>query len=468
MGDTPQQDPKSYDLNDFDTEGQIVDKNTVLGTDSSIGTETGQIAWETYGKELETLVSYRDSINAESVRNKATSWRGHGDSLTALAGQFSNEVKSKIIDSWDSDGGASASAAVQRYADQLSVLPVVIKAIANSLDFSADFLDTTRKNIPDAQGKLVDGTSIVETSGDYETDETRAQLRRLLTERANEVMNQVFVPGGKSVDAAMPVFPLPKPVTEGLPDPGPGGQRPGGQQPGGQQPGGRQPGGQQPGQQLQSAALDQAEQQRQELQAARQELEKQAELQQAALQQQQQQLEQQPGAQQMLQAAQQGLQQLGQMGEQLSTAAQQALQQAGITGLPGMPALQDAVKNYQSALQKSGKLPAGLGGGPGGGSPGSSLAAKGAPVPNMEKAAKLFPRASLAGTTTGQSVGVVAAQTGQQMPMGGMPMGGGGAGGAAQGGQQKDHKRADYLDSTEWLEEGIGDAQIVAKPVVDQ
>jgi hypothetical protein len=57
---------------------------------------------------------------------------------------------------------------------------------------------------------------------------------------------------------------------------------------------------------------------------------------------------------------------------------------------------------------------------------------------------------------------------GQGAPMGGMPMGGGGAAGAAQGGQQKDHKRADYLDSTEWLEEGIGEPSVVAKPVVDQ
>lgn len=451
--DSPQ--PKHYELNDFDPEDKIVDPSTVLGTDSSIGTETGEIAWETYGKSLETLIEYRNSIDAEKVRGKATSWRDHGDSLATLVSQFSNEVKSKIIDSWDSDGGKSASAAVQKYADQLAALPVVIKAVAHSLDYSAEFLEKTRKNIPDAEGKLVDGTSIVDnTGGPAETQASRDQLKQLLEERANEVMNEIFVPGGKSVDAAMPIFPLPKPVTEGLPDPT------------NQQPGGRQPGGNTP--QLQrAAALDPNEQQRQQLEAARKELEEQAEAQQQALQEQQQALEQQPDAQQMLQAAQQGLQQLGQMGEQLSTAAQQALQQAGITGLPGMPpALQDAVKNYRSALQKAGRLPSGLGG-PGGGAPGSSPA-KGLPGPNVEKAAKLFPRASLAGISTGASSSVVAAQAGPPgAPMAGGPMGGG-AGGAGQQGQQKDHKRADYLDSTEWIEEGMGEAPIVAKPVVDQ
>lgn len=461
MGDSPERDEKSYELNKFESDGDVADRGTVLGTEADIGTETGQIRWETYGKSLETLVSYRNSIEPGSVRDMATSWSNHGEALESLAGEFSNQVKTKINDSWNSGGGASASAAVQRYAEQLLQLPTVINAIASSLEFSADFLETTKNNIPDADGELFDGTSIVQTKGDYDTDESTAQLKQLLEQRARDVMNQVFVPGGKSVDGTMPVFPLPKPVTEGLPDPGPGGQQPGGQQPGGQQLGGQQP-------QLQQAALDQAEQQRQELEAAQRELEKQAELQQEALQQQQQEMERQTGSQQAMQAAQQGLQQLGQLGQQLSTAAQQALQQAGITGLPGMPALQDAVKNYQSALQKAGKLPPGLGGGAPGGSSPASLATKGVPSPNVEKAGKLFPRASLAGTATGQSAGVVAAQPAAGMPMGGMPMGGGAGGGAQAGGQQKDHKRADYLDSTEWIEEGIGDAPIVAKPVVDQ
>ncbi|MFF3569549.1 hypothetical protein ACFYXQ_17405 [Nocardia jiangxiensis] len=213
--------PNSYQLrDDFKPKSENADKNTVLGTDSSVGTEISQVAWETYGKDLDTLVKYRDSIKSGSVRDMAKNWRGHGSSLNTLANKFSNEVKSKIIDSWDSNGGSTASTAVQRYADQLAQLPIVINAIAHSLDFSAEFLDITRNNIPDDKGMLVDGkTSVVTNSGTYDTAESRAQLKSLLTQRANDVMNEVFVPGGKSVDAVMPVFPLPQPVTTGLPDP---------------------------------------------------------------------------------------------------------------------------------------------------------------------------------------------------------------------------------------------------------
>jgi hypothetical protein len=61
--------PNSYQLrDDFKPKSENADKNTVLGTDSSIGTETSQVAWETYGKDLDTLVKYRDSIKSVGRR----------------------------------------------------------------------------------------------------------------------------------------------------------------------------------------------------------------------------------------------------------------------------------------------------------------------------------------------------------------------------------------------------------------
>ncbi|MBH0777590.1 hypothetical protein [Nocardia bovistercoris] len=475
MGDSPQREEKSYDLDEFKPEHANTDRNTVLGTSSPITTETGQIPWQTYGKELATLVSYRDSIHSESVRSMAETWRGHGTSLGSLAGQFSNEVKSKIVDSWDSDGGRTASAAVQRYAEQLLQLPVVINAVANSLDFSAKFLDTTRNNIPDANGKLVDGTSIVNSDGDYDNADSRAQLQALLKQRANDVMNQIFVPSGKSVDGAMPMFPLPQPVTTGLPDPtgtqrsGPGSPGPGGAGPGGLNTGALSRASFDP-RALGAASLSQGNLQAQqaalknltEQQQAAQELARQ-QAEQAAAQQAAQQA--QSALQQGLDAAQQGLSSVQDAAQQGLAAAQQAAQE-GLSGLGGLGALPTSLAgmgDLPSAL-KSGKGSGGGGAGGGGAGRGGAGSAALGKDAAQAAASKLFPRASLTGDAAATVARAGLATNGQNGTPGGMGPAGAGAG----QGQNKERKRADYLDSTEHLEEALGDAPVVAKPVVER
>ncbi|GAB2639973.1 hypothetical protein [Nocardia goodfellowii] len=467
--DSVQQDPKKYDLDEFKPKDASVDKSTVLG-DGTVTTEQGQIPWNTYGKSLETLVQYRNSINPESVRDMAKDWRTHGNALKSLAAQFSNQVNSKIIDSWDSDAGRSAAApAVQRYAEQLTSLTSVLNAVASSLDFAADFLDTTRKNIPDEQGKLIDGKSIVETSGDYETDQTRAQLKSLLEQRANEVMNQVFLPGGKSADAAMPIFPLPKPVTQGLPDPT-GKTNPGGPS-GGPSPkiGGPGPG---PATSPQLAALKQQQNTLADQRKAMEDAQKKAEAdakqraaeiakqtanaeRQAALRTAQQQAQQaQQAAQQGLQKGLEAAQQAAQQGLQAAQqAAQQGLQAANAAGLPA------SLAGLGKELSKG--MPKAAGPGPGPAKTGALSAG-----PSLAKdGSKLFPRASVSGTAAtaamaGRGLGAVAGQPGT-------PGGMGPAGAGAQGGQNQNRKRPAYLESTEHLEEALGDAPIASKPVAD-
>lgn len=152
------------------------------------------------------------------------------------------------------------------------------------------------------------------------------------------------------------------------------------------------------------------------------------------------------------------------------TSAQQALQSAlgsnsstspaaSLAGLSGLSPSELAA----AAAKKTGA--ASKGGGGGGSGAGGGAAAKAGQNLN---ATKLFPRASAAIPVAdiGARAGMAASASSAGMPMGGMPMGGGGAG--AGGGQQKEHKRADYLDSTEHLEEAIGAAPIVARPVVEQ
>ncbi|WP_328396362.1 hypothetical protein [Nocardia sp. NBC_00416] len=169
--------------------------------------------------------------------------------------------------------------------------------------------------------------------------------------------------------------------------------------------------------------------------------------------------------QQIMQAAQQALSTAGQTLPQLSSAAQQVLQRLGANGPDGLPpGLREAAQRYQSALQNLEKAPGGSSGA--GGGPGSGV--KTPQQQNVEKAARLFPRASLVDTARGTNVSPVAAGPGQGMPMGGSPMGGGGAGGAGAGQQpQNEHKRPDYLLSQEWLEDTLDDEPVMVKPVVD-
>ena len=484
-------DSDSVSLNNFSPPDKITDPGTVLGTSSQIGTEVGQINWETYGQTLDNLVKYRDSINTKWLQDMATNWSTHGKKLSSLAGEFSNEVKSKIIDSWDSTGGAVASTAVQRYADQLLQLPVVMDAIASSLGFSAKFLDATKKNIPDQHGMLTDGTEVIthiddskkgysDSGSDYAQNYTTwapysSQVQNLmkqeLTQRANDVMNEIFVPNGKSVDGAMPKFPFPQSVTQGLPDPT-GKVQPTGPGPG---PGpgpslkttGLTPGltglGLTNGTQQQSdLAKQEAAYQAQQDAAAKQQQAQLQQQEQLAAQQQQQQAAQQ-AAQQGQQAVQQGLQTAQQAAQQGMQAAQQAMQQATQGNA------QDAAKNLADGMGLAGLSSAalsGLGkGGLGGGLGGEINAAKGSLLASEEQASKLFPRAAMAAKA--EETAVEEARAGMSSSGGMGPMGGMGAAGRGQQEKDKEKKRAEFLDSEEWLEKAMGDAPVTSKPVVD-
>ncbi|MEC3913323.1 hypothetical protein [Nocardia sp. CDC160] len=107
-----------------------------------------------------------------------------------------------------------------------------------------------------------------------------------------------------------------------------------------------------------------------------------------------------------------------------------------------------------------------LGGSPGGGGPGGSPTKPLSEVAN----ARLFPRAAVAEVAEGNIAGVARAGIASSSPTSGMGGGMGGmghGGGGAHGAQGKEHKRPDFLDSNEHLDEAMGTAPIVAKPVVE-
>ncbi|WP_039795610.1 hypothetical protein [Nocardia araoensis] len=392
------------------------------------------------------------------VAQAASDWRWLAGELKETFDILTNQMTTSRS-SWTSpnnNGGAHrARQAITAYGTGTDQLNTNMKLIGDSLEYVSEWLYTT--------GVLLQqGDDYPPTRNSGETDDVYRQRKEEAAVRNYvRAMQAAYVPGVEETDKVIAVLPDPIPPTTGqVPGPGPG--------PGGPGPGAA-PGPGTNTAQLASMqnAQRQAEQQRKALEDAQRQAQLDAQRRAAEQQQQQQQAAQQAAqqaqqqaaqqlAQQAQQAAQQIAQQAQQIGQQVASAAQQAAQQASLAGLPGMPNLSDATKKLESALAKGAGGPGGSAGGPG--------APKSAANQNLEKASKLFPRAAT-NAVTAAATGRAGLAAGQGMMGPGMPMGGPGA---AQGGQQKEHKRADYLDSTEHLEEALGDAPVVAKPVVEQ
>ncbi|WP_280411783.1 hypothetical protein [Nocardia asiatica] len=389
------------------------------------------------------------------VAQAASDWRWLAGELKETFDILSNQMTSSRS-SWTSpnnNGGAErARQAMTAYSTGTDQLNANMKLIGDSLEYVSEWLYTTGVRLQQGDDYPPQRNS-GETDAAYQQRKEDAAVRNYV-----RAMEEVYVPGVETTDQFIAKLPDPIPPTTGQ-VPGPGGPGPGTASAPGPGPGMNSA-------QLQAMqqAQQQSEQQRKALEAAQRQAQADAERRAAQQQHQQQQQAAQQAAQQQAQQAQQVAQQLAQqaqqIGQQVASAAQQAAQQAALAGLPGMPNLSDATKKLESALAKGTGGPGGSAGGPG--------APKSAASQNLDKASKLFPRATTNAVAAATDVraGLAAGQGMMGAPMGGMPMGG--PGGGAQGGQQKEHKRADYLDSTEHLEEALGDAPLVAKPVVEQ
>ncbi|MEU7766891.1 hypothetical protein AB0B25_17415 [Nocardia sp. NPDC049190] len=161
--------------------------------------------------------------------------------------------------------------------------------------------------------------------------------------------------------------------------------------------------------------------------------------------------------------------QLGGMAQQAGNLAQQVGQ-----GLPRAGHVPDPAKALDPALRASeGKPPTGGGGrgAGGGGGGGGPVSGPTAPTPMRDYPASLFPRAGTE-LATGAAPPRAGLPTGQQQPMAGTPGSPGtaaphGAQGAGQG-KGGEHKHPKYLQSTEHLDEALGEAPTVFKAVIDR
>ncbi|BDT85070.1 hypothetical protein [Nocardia cyriacigeorgica] len=376
-------------------------------------------------------------------------------------------------DRWKGTGADGAARAVRLYTNNSGKLLTAMQQLSDNLVNASGWTANTVYGMPDQ--------SVAYTPDDQE----HAQL-----ELARQVYANWYEPGITACATAIPIMPKPTDAVQ-IPNDdrqntnNNGGNNGGGNNGGGNNGGGGTGSGTSAAQQQQQASLAQfakdqqaLTQQQRDMEAAQAKADAEARRQAAELRQQQelaqQQAEQraqqqaaQQAAQQAQQALQQGLQQAQQAAQQglqqAQQAAQQAMQQAGLAGLPqALSGLGKDLPNLKGGLG-AGK---GVGGGGAGGGAGAGGLGGLPKEPAQTQASKLFPRASAAGIAAGAMRGAgLAPIAGAPGAPGGMGPAGAGAGG---GQQAKEHKRAEYLDSAEHIEEALGDAPVVAKPVVEK
>ncbi|MEV0772373.1 hypothetical protein [Nocardia salmonicida] len=399
---------------------------------------------------------------AEWILYQSSDWHRMAVQLERGFSDFDNRIKGLVDDKkqWTGQGADAAREAVYRYSGRGLELVRAMYAMSDNLLDAYNWASTTKANMP------------TQPAG-----EVKAEDQKNWETHSRDIFNNWYRPGIEASGSAIPVLPGPAGIKKVTDDKGPGNNTttsPGG---GG---GNNSNGGskaasdaamasqlkaqQDAAHKQQLAALQQAEEQRKAQEAAQKQAEQKA-LQTAAQEQQQQAQE---AAQSALSSiAEQVASQASSIGEQVASAvesaATQAEQAASLAGLSGIPT---TASSLDEAAKKLG-LASSKGGGAGGGGAGAG-SAKVDPAQALDKASKLFPRASVAAdfAAAAASRAGLAGAGSAGSPMGG-PMGGGGAGAGA-GGGQKDHKRADFLDSVEHLEEAIGEAQTVVRPVVEK
>ncbi|WP_431956653.1 hypothetical protein [Nocardia lijiangensis] len=420
-----------------------------------------------------------------------------------LSTEFTN-LNNKMVaikNNWSGDGADAAAKATVAYGSEMVALTQRMTMVGEILNHTSRWIQATGYEMGQWDAPVPEEK---ESQKDYDDRVNEAKRKAAI-----HAMEMAYLPGLDTTDGAIATLLNPeKPTKDGIdpnlltnqagPGPGPGGggnpytpnggpsltpmSNVGRNMPGGPGPGGMNnnrpsypPGSgtdpreiarrqqemqaqadrqRQAEQQRYAEQARQVEQQRRAAEQQRQAAQRRQEEQQQQAEQRRQQAERSQQAQQAIQAAQQ--------------AAQQAMQegQRAMSGLPGGTPGLPVDKNMAAKLNEALKMPGGKAGGAGGGIGGGAGGA-GSPFARAAEATRLFPRAGIDAATGG-----LAAGTGRAgMPSTGMTPGSPGPAGAAgrgAGESDKGHKRPAYLESTEALEEAIGPAPVVFKPVVDQ
>ncbi|MBL1075204.1 hypothetical protein JK358_12455 [Nocardia sp. 2] len=418
--------------------GNLADLNRNAAQERKHGTLYPPIDPETPFRDGKWFYQAGQGMNPQAVVANSGTWLLIADKVDKAFDQLNGRLeRMETSGAWTGKGAKAAIAAANRFETQAADLTSDLRAIAENLQQVAGWIAQTKAELPPTWNPKWDNTKEEQkwiTKG--VTAFTSWYIPGLT--RSSGLVPKLSDPTAKEpgLDPSRPTSPTDpggtqqprkpgtppgsgNPQQPGKESPekpknpdGPGKDQPGQQDPGNNDPGKNPPGQEQPG-------PNQSGNQNND---------------QSALQQ--------------LTTALQGLQTAQQATTTESATEQNQVPNLGLAGLP-TTALSDLAK----------ELKGGGGGGGGGGAPKAPL--------TSPANSKLFPRAALGAETTATTVATARAGIASGTPMmGGMPMGGGmGAGAQGQGG--KDHKRADFLDSTEHLEQAMGAPPIVAKPVVE-
>lgn len=410
----------------------------------------------------------------------AWNWCRLSTELTRAFNDLSGRM-SEYSKNWEGQGKEAAEKATTNYAASTQPLTQYMDQLGRTLNYLCGEMSRTAQDIQSA-------VSNVDPAHPSKDGDTLDKVSDDVAQRvAASIMDSQYSPAIKAADGSLFSLPDPTKPLSGKPltNTPPANTPPANTPPGSTPPGGTPPGATPTSSRTPSGNNGSTEQQRQEqerqrkanaeyqkqLEQQRQEDQKRAEEErqrQVAAQKQQQQAAEQQAAQQATQqamsqaqqAAQQGMQALQQAIQQGAQAFQQDEAAKRMAGLPSPAGL------GESALEAAKKAGGAGGGGRGGGVGAGGGAGTGGGPRDSLQASRLFPRASVSPETAALSAtrsGIAAG------PAAGAPGGMGPAGHGAGGqGQNKEHKRADFLDSTENLEEALGDAPVVAKPVVEQ
>ncbi|WP_330252267.1 hypothetical protein OG874_40305 [Nocardia sp. NBC_00565] len=415
----------------------------------------------------ESLTYYKATAMYWSLVDKPNGLLSMGGDWTRMAARLEmgfadlgSNIDLLVKDRWQGDGSKAAKSAVDKYVTASRQLTGDMRQIGTLLVDGATWTINFRQTLPQPDAKTGKYEAITPEQENAATKAAQAGFR-------------AWYRRGIQASTVLPVLPPPTGIP-GMDQRTTGGGTPGGGTPGGGTGGStaannaaaQQRAAQTAAEQRKAIeqAQEQAKQQQAELEKQRQQAQQEAAQQQAQQAQEAAQQQAQQAAQQAAAQAQDALKQgldgaksaAEQAAQQASAAAAKDMQSAGLAGLPSaLSALgKDALKAGGSA-----------GAGKGGGGAGAGGSGAGAGLSPNSLSSKLFPRAGLgdaAAAATAARAGLATA--GQPGTPGGMGPAGHGAG----QGQNKEHKRAGYLDSVEHIEEALGDAPVVVKPVVEQ
>jgi hypothetical protein len=476
----------------------------------------GWMTLEPVGRGPGGLISLRESLDPESVSDKARMWEWLANMLGKPVDHLINTMSSVVNSGgWTSDASRKAGNAVIEYAESVSSLQSAMMLLHEGMRDAAGWVRDAKHFLPTLElWESERRTSDVKTAKDV----------REWTDLYRETYENYYRRGVKASSSAVPLIPPPRsPLAAGplkppgMPkDPGSHSNETGGGHTRHQGSGGTPPtGGATPppsGGTLSGAGAPsggdasptgndtrvgrngpdagaphaggdtrggvpstqqtyekqyQRQIRSQEQKSAERERNRQKQIQDQANQQQrnyEKQIKQQNAqqkSQESQQALMQGLQQVQQLIQQglqsAQEAVQQGLQQAATNRLPGMP----DTPVGPDAAKALGIDPLAGGGG------GSSAPGGATELPkNSAPASKLFPRATVNPESLLPGRAGIPAQPGQPGTSGTAGSPGHAPHGA--GGQHKGHTRPAYLTSAEHLQDAFGEAPMLTKPVVDQ